>query len=156
MAVFHTEHAFVDREAPTRVGRHAAPAPDSQRVRVRDPEEEAIEIATRVVERFEVAKSLARLFAGVAREHAAVAGAGLKALADQKVAEIVAKDGGKLAARALQAQRFAKAAAAAAAHAATSAAERHGKARGEPAEAPAAAANDDAELDPETLRDDAC
>jgi hypothetical protein len=140
MAVFHTEYAFVDREAPTRV----APVPEVPRssrsgIRARDPEREANEIATRVIERFEVAKSLARILAGAAKEQAAVAGAGLRALAEQTASEIAqGESAGRI-------QRFAKAAAAAAVHAATAAAERR-RAPREPGET----------LDPETLRDDAC
>lgn len=58
MAVFRTEHAFEDRQAKAPGQGSAGPASGFHR---RDPDEEALEIAARVVARLEVAKSLARL-----------------------------------------------------------------------------------------------
>jgi hypothetical protein len=82
MAARQSDRAFVDREAETAHGRERPEiAQPRSGIRFRDPDEEAIEIATHVARRLEVAKSLARLAAGVFQEQAVVAIARSQSLA---------------------------------------------------------------------------
>lgn len=159
------ETLFDDDEPQTRpgVGRPRVAGPRSQpRSRVRaagpramppDPDAEALEIATRVVQKVAVAKSLVRIFGGLAAANASAAGAVLRAYADHKLAELVEQEQSPLAAGVAHVERAKKLAAAAteaAKHAARLAAVR--------AAARATEMVDEAtaELDREDLSDDAC
>lgn len=159
------ETLFDDEEPTTRPGgeRSRVAAPRSQprtkvrsanaRTAPRDPDAEALEIATRVVEKVAVARSLVRIFGGLARANASAATAVLRAYADRKIAEMVEQDAGPVAAGAARVERATKvatAAAEAAKHAARLAAVRAAARAQEMLEDAGAA------LDPEDLRDDPC
>lgn len=118
-----------------------------------DPDAEALAIATRVVEKVAVARSLVRIFGGLARANASAATTVLRAYADRKIADMVEQDGGPVAASVAHVERARKVATAAteaAKHAARLAVVRAAARAGEIAGAA------EAELDAEDLRDDAC
>lgn len=75
--------------------REAAEARPRPRPRL-TPDEEAMQLMMKVVERVEVAKSFAKIAAGLVSVSAARAGMQLRAVADAKMAEAVERDGGVL------------------------------------------------------------
>ena len=117
------ETLFDDEEPATHPGRIAPRAAASRRqARPRDPDAQAIAIASRVIEKIAVARSLARIFGSYARANVDVAGGVLRAYADQKMAEIVTREGAGT--HVDRARKIATAAAEAARHAAQLAAAR--------------------------------
>lgn len=133
------------RSAPRAKNVQAAPAARAPL----DPDAEALAIATRVVEKVAVARSLVRIFGGLARANASAASSVLRAYADRKIADMVEQDGGPVA-HVERARKVATAATEAAKHAARLAVVRAAARATEIAEAA------EAELDAEDLRDDAC
>jgi hypothetical protein len=100
----------------TRVRRDASPqAPASTRL---SPDEEAMQLMLKVVERVEVAKSFAKIAAGIFTVTAARAGVQVRAVVDAKMAEAVERDGGVLS-RVERVRTIARAAKDAAVHVAT-------------------------------------
>ncbi len=71
----------------------ARSAPDRRRP---SPDEEAMQLMMKVVERVEVAKSFAKIAAGIVGVSAIRAGASLRAVADAKIAEAATHDRGVL------------------------------------------------------------
>ncbi len=100
------------RPRPRRAAR-AAPAP----VR-RHPDEEAMLLMMKVVERVEVAKSFAKIATGIVAGVAASAAVQLRAAADAKMVSVVEREGG-LKNRLDRVRKIAKAATDAAVHVAT-------------------------------------
>jgi hypothetical protein len=96
-----------------------APAPSARP----DPEQEAILLMSKVVERVEVATAFAKLASGLLAVTAARAAAQLKAVADQKIGEAMEREGG-LGAHYARAVTIARAAKGAAVHVATHRSER--------------------------------
>lgn len=138
------------RVVPPRSGK--APRPH---IRVaKDPDAQAIEIATKVVEKVAVAKSLVRIFGAFAREHVNVASNIARAYADQKMAEIVEKDAVNPIAQVERARKIANAVTEAARHAASLATARAAARAQEMIEEAGAMA--EAVLAPEDAHDDAC
>jgi hypothetical protein len=99
----------------TRVRREPAEARTSTRL---SPDEEAMQLMLKVVERVEVAKSFARLAAGIFTVTAARAGVQLRAVADAKMVEAVERDGGVVS-QVEKVRKIARAAKDAAVHVAT-------------------------------------
>ena len=83
-------------------GPEAAPHVPPSRERARttsarpSPDEEAMQLMMKVVERVEVAKSFAKIAAGIVGVSAVRAGASLRAVADAKIAEAATHDRGVL------------------------------------------------------------
>ena len=98
----------------------APPVPPSrERARTRpSPDEEAMQLMMKVVERVEVAKSFAKIAAGIVGVSAVRAGATLRAVADAKIAEAATHDRGVLS-HLDKARKIARAAKNAAVHVAT-------------------------------------
>lgn len=133
------------RVAPPRSGKTQAQAQQRSQARVRvakDPDAEALEIVSKVVEKVAVAKSLARIASSV-----------LRSFADQKMAEIVESDAGNALVHVERARRVANAAREAAKHAASLAAAR---AAAKTQEFVEEATTMIESLDPEEAHDDAC
>jgi hypothetical protein len=97
--------------------RRAAPAPTARMPRL-SPDEEAMQLMMKVVERVEVAKSFAKIAAGIVTVTAARAGVQLRAVADAKMAETVEREGG-LMTQVDKVRKIARAAKDAAVHVAT-------------------------------------
>lgn len=111
----------VSRARPRRAARAAAlppaaaPAPAPVR---RHPDEEAMLLMMKVVERVEVAKSFAKIATGIVAGVAASAAVQLRAAADAKMVSVVEREGG-LKNRLDRVRKIAKAATDAAVHVAT-------------------------------------
>ena len=100
--------------------------PSRERPRTRlSPDEEAMQLMMKVVERVEVAKSFAKIAAGLATVSAARAGASLRAAAESKIAEAAPHDRGVLS-HVETLRKIARAAKDAAVHVATHRAEPRG------------------------------
>ncbi len=97
--------------------RAARPAPAPAPVR-RHPDEEAMLLMMKVVERVEVAKSFAKIATGIVAGVAASAAVQLRAAADAKMVSVVEREGG-LKNRLDRVRKIAKAATDAAVHVAT-------------------------------------
>ena len=95
----------------------AAPAPAAASAR-RHPDEEAMLLMMKVVERIEIAKSFAKLATGIVAASAAQAALQLRAVADAKVVAAVEREGG-LKSRLDRVRKIARAATDAAVHVAT-------------------------------------
>ena len=93
----------------------SVPRPDSTRP---NPDEEAMRLMMRIVERVEVARSFAKIAAGIFTVSAARAAQQLRVVADVKMVEVVEREGG-LKTHYTRVRRIARAAAAAAVHVAT-------------------------------------
>jgi hypothetical protein len=103
------------RARPRRAAPRAVPPPAPAR---RHPDEEAMLLMMKVVERVEVAKSFAKIATGIVAGVAANAAVQLRAAADAKMVAVVEREGG-LKSRLDRVRKIAKAATDAAVHVAT-------------------------------------
>jgi hypothetical protein len=126
--VSRPDRASEEPVSGTRIRREPADTRPSMRL---SPDEEAMQLMLKVVERVEVAKSFAKIAAGIFTVTAARAGVQLRAVADAKMAEAVERDGGVLR-HVEKVRKIARAAKDAAVHVATHRPEPESKAEARP------------------------